>query len=79
MNIKEILPEIKSPALRELMRSLTGTIEKMEEKKLSTAEASNEVAAHKHAMSLIALDWLYNRKISNLKKLTRMEAIQDAS
>lgn len=62
MDIRRLENEIDSPAIREIVRSLWEVVDRVQTGKIQSRQAGVEVAAHRHFLQAISLDWFYNKQ-----------------
>lgn len=72
MNLAIIQKEIKSPALKEIVKSLTDTVNDVKNKTIDYQQANVEIVGCKHIIQSLALDWAYGGKIKSLRKVTEI-------
>lgn len=63
MNLSVIKKEIKSEALKEVVSSLTKTVNNVKERKIDFQQAQMEIAGCKHIIQTIALDWAFGGRL----------------
>lgn len=72
MNLQIIQKEIKSDALKEVVKSLTDTVNDVKSRSIDYQQANVEIVGCKHIIQSIALDWAFNGKIKMLNKATKV-------
>ena len=70
MNLAIINKEIKSDALKEVIRSLTETVNDVKSKNIEYQQANVEIVGCKHVIQSIALDWAYGGRLKRLETIT---------
>lgn len=69
MNLAVINKEIKSDALKEIVKSLADTVNDMKNRSIDYQQANVEIVGCKHIIQSIALDWAYGGKIKVVNKI----------
>lgn len=63
MDVQIIQREVSSAALKEIVRSLTETVNGVKDKSIEHTQANVEIVGCKHIIQSIALDWKYGGKL----------------
>ena len=74
MQATKIINEIKSLALKEIAGSLIDLIDRVRGGQVEAKFAAVEVAAHKHVIQSIALDWTFNGKTKFIKSVKQVDS-----
>ena len=67
MNIIKVINEVKSLALKEIIKDLDYIIENVRNKNITYQQGNMEIVGRKHIIQSIALDWTFNYKRKYLK------------
>ena len=68
-----IAREIFSPALGTIVGEIYQTLERTKSGEITPTQASAENASCKHLLQAVALDWMYNKKIREIKQVQAQE------
>lgn len=69
MKVELVLKEMKSEACQEIVKELSRIIEKVQQKEIQYKQGMAEITGCKHIIQSIALDWTFNGKKEQIKKL----------
>lgn len=67
MDVAIIKKEIKSEALKEIVETLSDTIDRIQNQEITYQQGNTEIVGCKHIIQSIALDWSFNAKKRVLK------------
>jgi len=71
MNIEKVLKEIRNPALQEIVKDLGGIVADIKSGKIMYQQGNVEIVGCKHIIQSIALDWMFNKKSGEIKRIKK--------
>jgi len=62
VDIVKVVKEIHSPALKEIVKSVWDTVDRIQTGQTTYKQASVEIAGHKHIIQAVVADWMWNKQ-----------------